>query len=181
MAKASTASKPAATAQAASTTTNESKAQVSTVVDGLDLAKLTPAQLSALQKQLKEKSKVVLGKKDERFAIIDRMLAEKKDGQFVNTTRNILDALLAYNLVDTTPEDYDQIEIKKIQARKQHLEKKTDEKAQLVYPVGTFGYKASEGGAFQLGAVRIVKWLNTPENIKTLTPDDKASIIAALK
>lgn len=179
---------PAATKPAAATTTAK---ETKTVDTGIDLSKLTPEQLAALQKQLKAKKKETSGRKDERFAIIDTMLQEKvvkgeeKDGQkageFKHTTRDILNKLVENDLVDKTVDKYDQVEIKKIQARKQFLEKKTDEKGKLVSPENTFGYRPSAGAGFSLTPVRISEWFTDAERVKSLTAEQRSKILTALK
>ena len=149
---------------------------------GVDISKLTPAQLAALQKQLKEKGKGFRENKDKRFELIDGMLQEKDaDGSFKNSTRDILNKLVEGKLVDTTVPDYDKVEIKKIQARKQFLEKKTDEAGKLVHPAGTLGYKPSEFSGFTISNTKVAQWFNEPKHVATLTADERKSILAALK
>ena len=154
------------------------------VANAIDLSKLTPEQLASLQKQLKAKKKEKSSKKDERFLIIDTMLAEKEEGsetEFRHTTRDILNTLVKNDLVDTTEPDFDTVEIKKIQARKQFLEKKTDEKGEPVHPKNSFGYKASGGGFAVLTASRIATWFTVPANVAQLTPTQVTSILSVLK
>jgi hypothetical protein len=159
---ATTVAAPASAGEAASTITKPI----------VDINSLTPAQLAALQKQLKERKKETAGKSEERFAIVDKMLQEKdKDKNFVNTTRDICNALKTANLVDTTIPGWDTVEIKKIQARKQFLEKKTDEKGKLVYPEGTFGYKPAEGGTFAMSPVKVTTWFQNKDNVAKLDAD----------
>lgn len=147
----------------------------------LDITKLTPAQIRGLQKQLKEKSKEFSGKKDERFALIDEKLKEKDaDGNFKNTTRDIVVAMVDAKLVDTTDPDYDTREIKKIQARKQGLEKKTDKAGALVHPPGTFGYKKSEHMGFGPRPDSVVKFFDDPDSVAKLSGEQREKIIAAL-
>jgi hypothetical protein len=148
---------------------------------GVDLSKLTPEQLKAIQKQLKEARKETTGKKDERFLIIDTMLKEKDEdgGGFRHTTREIANKLAENNLVDKTDPDWAKNEIKKIQARKQFLEKSRDKAGALVHPEGTFGYKAS--GGFGLTSVGVTAWFNNAENVAKLSPADKAVIAKSLK
>jgi hypothetical protein len=132
----------------------ETKEQVQVI----DLANLSASQLKELREQLKEKSKESVSVRKERFEIIDSMLQVKDGDEFVHTTREIADALNDANLADTSKgEDWYKEEIKKIQARKQFLEKKTDEKANLVYEAGTFGYKrtATGGGGKGLSASKV--------------------------
>lgn len=149
---------------------------------GLDLSKLTPEQLQSLQKQLKERKQNTTGKTKERFLIIDTMLAEKSaDGkEFKWTTRDIANKLAENNLVDQTVPKWDQIEIKKIQARKQHLEKLTDEAGKLVHGTGKFGYKASAGAGFAMTPVSMTNWFSNADNVKKLTGDQRNAILAAL-
>jgi hypothetical protein len=148
---------------------------------GIDISKLTPEQLQALQKQMKAKGKELRGKKDERFSIIDTMLKEKdSSGEFKHTTRDIMNALDAKGLVNRTVDKWDQVEIKKIQARKQFLEKATDEKGKLVHPEGTFGYKASAALGF-VSATSVEKFFTDPAKVKTLTDAQRKVILAALE
>lgn len=148
---------------------------------GIDLASLTPEQLQALQKQLKAKSKEQRGKHKERFAIIDTMLTEKdEEGNFKHTTRDILNTLVQENLVNQSAEKWDQVEIKKIQARKQFLEKSRDKAGELIHPPGTYGYKASLLMGFGATAVTVEKFFESEEKVKTLTSGQREKILAAL-
>ena len=149
--------------------------------EAIDISKLTPEQLASLQKQLKAKKAESSGNSKERFVIIDGMLQQKDEsGGFKFTTRDIMNALVKENLITTNGSEDEQNEIKKIQARKQFLEKKRDEKGQLVYPEGTFGYKTSALAGFKLGATKVTEWF-TPENVATLTPAQKDTILRAVK
>jgi urease gamma subunit len=174
--------KPGKSAPAAAATKAPQATPTPTPAGGIDLAKLTPEQLASLQKQLKEKKNEKKGRKDERFAIIDTMLKEKEeDGKsFKHTTRDILNVLEKEDLIDTTPEDYDKIEIKKIQARKQHLEKLTDEKGALVHPKNSFGYKVSAGFGFVVTAAKVEEFFKDAEKVKTLTAGQREVIAEAL-
>lgn len=157
----------------------------------IDLSKLTPEQLAALQKQLKLKKKETAGDTTERFNIIDALLKEKvvkgdekageKAGEFKYTTRDILNRLVDNNLIaDKSDPKWDQIEIKKIQARKQFLEKKRKKDGTLEHPEGTFGYRVSAGQGFSLTPVRIEAWFQNADNLKGLTLAQKASIAKAI-
>lgn len=162
----------------------KSKTEGSETSETLDISKLTPAQLAQLQKQLKEKKKAATGGKEgsvERFKIIDTMLQEKKDGEFIYTTRDIANSLVSNNLVDTTDSDHITREIKKIQARKQFLEKKRNEKGELVHPENTFGYKASDHVGFALGPDRVTKFFVEEDGASKLSPEQKKKILAQLK
>ena len=159
----------------------ETKTSEGAASEGLDLSKLTPEQLQSLQKQLKERKANTTGKTKERFLIIDTMLAEKDDKEgFKWTTRDIINKLAENNLVDQTVPKWDQIEIKKVQARKQHLEKLTDEKGKLVHPEGKFGYKASAGVGFAMTPVTVSNWFAKAENVAKLTGDQRNAIVKAL-
>ncbi len=153
----------------------------------IDLTKLSSAQLKALKDQLKEKSKEVVSERKQRFEVIDRMLQEKdEDGNFVHTTREIAEALAEARLTDTSAEDWHSEEIKKIQARKQFLEKKTDEKGELVYPEGTFGYKKSATGGGGLGfsaskvKIETILAFFKSDRVSELSEEQKAEIVAKL-
>jgi hypothetical protein len=172
----------------AATPPSDAKTPVNT---GIDITKLTPEQLAALQKQIKEKKKAASGDSTERFKIIDSMLATKvttenqKDGEvlgeFKYTTRDIFNKLDENNLVDKTVPKYDQNEIKKIQARKQALEKKRNEKGELVHPEDSFGYRKSEGFGFAVTPVKLVEFFKDAAKVKTLTAADRAVVLNALK
>jgi len=146
----------------------------------IDISKLTPEQLAQLQKQLKATKKASNANSEERFKIIETMLAEKDEaGQFKHTTRDILNVLQKEKLVVTNCADDEQEEIKKIQARKQFLEKKRDEKGELVHEPGTFGYKPSSFLGFKMTPQKIADWF-TAENVKTLSAAQVDRITNAL-
>ena len=146
----------------------------------IDLTRLTPEQIASLNKQLKERNKENRGKSKERFVIIDGMLEEKNDaGEFHWTTRDIYNKLVENNLAGTDEGD-DTLEIKKIQARKQFLEKSTDEKGKLVYPAGSFGYKKTEFKGFQLGKVTVLKFFKDDKKVATLTQDERNIIMESI-
>lgn len=147
----------------------------------LDITKLTPAQLAQLQAQLKAKSKVVGSKKELRFGTIDKMLKEKDEaGGFRHTTREIFNALVAADCVDTTLPDHGKVEIKKIQARKQFLEKRTNEKGELIDPKGTYGYKASEAAGFTVTPAKVVLFFQDADQVALLTGEQRAAVLEAL-
>lgn len=168
-------------------------------VEVLDITKLTPKQLAELQKQLKEHKAEVKSQRDERNTIIVDMLQEKDgDGNFANTTRDIAFALTKAGLTefltvdnfeDESMKDEVEKEIRKVQAKKQHLEKLTDEKGELVYEEGTFGYKRSDrmggggaGGALAGSKVKpdtVVAFFEAGR-VGELTKEQKAIIAKAL-
>lgn len=158
------------------------KASTAPADTGIDLSKLTPEQLRALQKQLKSnKSPALAEHKDERFNIIDTMLKEKnEDGSFKWTTRQIFERLEENDLTDKADADSGKNEIKKIQARKQFLEKKRDKQGNLVYTPNTFGYKPAEGGFGALRVDTVTNWFSNVDNVNKLTPDQKKAIAVAL-
>jgi len=160
-----------------STESDQKTKAVAPIQGGVDISKLTPEQLLNLQKQLKARKAEKGGDKKERFALIDSMLQEKDEtsGEFKYTTRDILNNLRKQNLSDPASEDSE--EIKKIQARKQHLEKKTDEKGQLVHAAGTFGYKQASTG-FIMTPERIANWF-TAENVAKLSAAQKQAVAKA--
>lgn len=162
-----------------STPANPAKKEATApLAGGVDISSLTPEQLVNLQKQLKERKKGSKADKVERFTVIDGMLKDKDEkGEFRWTTRDIMNRLRENKLADETSSDSD--EIKKIQARKQHLEKKTDEKGKLVYAAGTFGYKTSSSG-FMLTPEKIASWFTT-DNVAKLSATAKQTIAAAVK
>jgi hypothetical protein len=155
-------------------------ASAASTVEAIDISKLTPEQLASLQKQLKATKKVTNEKSKERFTIIDAMLVEKDEaGAFKHTTRDILNVLQSEKLVVTNCAEDEQNEIKKIQARKQFLEKRRDEKGELISPEGTYGYKASSAMGFKLSGQKVTDWF-TPENVATLTEAQSSAILKAL-
>lgn len=155
------------TKKAASTEANTETGTTATkpAENVLDVTQLTPAQLKALQKQLSEHKAAASSNREERNNVIYEMITEKdENGEFVNTTRDIAKTLADNGLCEfLTSENFDsedmkeevQKEIRKIQARKQLLEKKTDEKGELVYPEGTFGYKSGGVGNSTLSASKV--------------------------
>lgn len=147
----------------------------------IDISKLTPEQLASLQKQLKATKKAANSNNEERFKLMETMLREKDDEDgFIHTTRDILNALIAEKLVVATTTHDQQEEIKKIQARKQFLSKKRDEKGELVYPENTFGYKPSGLFGFKMNYEKMIEWLTIPENLATLTDEQKDNLTNAI-
>jgi hypothetical protein len=145
----------------------------------IDITKLTPAQLAQVADQLKAKRKLDAGDVKARWAIIDRMLAEKDGDAFKHTTADILTELQTAKIVRTDLTKDDRAEwLKKIQTRKQHLEKLTDESGKLVHAKGTLGYRPSAGG-FTMTPDRVVDYII--EHGDKLSPADKAAILKALK
>jgi len=148
----------------------------------INLDELSPEQLQALQKQMKARKQEVNSKRGERFGIIDGMLVERDaENNFIHTTRDILNKLAENGLVDQTPEKWDQNEIKKIQARKQFLEKSTGKDGKLVHPEGTFGYKQSAGMGFVITPTRVETFFDDKDKVKQLTADQRRKILKALK
>lgn len=163
----------------------------------VDINSLSPEQLARLQKQLAERRTANKSKLNERYEIIDAMLQEKDDdGNFVYTTRDIVLRLAQNNLCEfLSPEDIDtekeerEKEIRKIQSRKQRLEKLTDKKGELVHKPGTFGYKKSEhvgggGSGSGIGSKSVKKativTFFTSGRASELSDEDRQVIIAAL-
>jgi hypothetical protein len=152
----------------------------------LDISKLSAEQLKQLKAQLNAQRKTVNDKRGGRYAITDAMLKEKdENGGFKHTTGDILAALQAKSDetgVPTTLTKDERAEwLKKIQTRKQYLEKLTDEAGNLVHAEGTFGYKPSAGGFTALTPDRVVDWLLDDANVEKLTPADRKAILKALK
>lgn len=150
----------------------------------IDITKLTPAQLAEVQKQLAAQRAADKPQREKRYAIIDKMLQEKDGDAFKHTTADILGALQTAKLVSADLNKHDRGEwLKKIQTRKQHLEKLVHadgpNKGQLVYAKGTLGYKPSAGGIGALTADRVIDWLI--EHSAELSKADKDGIIKALK
>lgn len=155
----------------------------------VDITKLTKDQLAALRKQLDE---IAAMKRDSRklwHNTVKDMLTDKdEDGKFRNTTQDIWallhkDGLEEHDPVTTTDQKERDRVLKKIQAFKQKLEKETDESGNLVYPEGTFGYKATATALTprQYKAENVVAWFKNPENVNSLTSEDVAEIVESLK
>jgi hypothetical protein len=140
----------------------------------INVSDLTPAQLKAIKAQLKAQAKANGAQLEERRTIIDAMLQEQDDTGFKHTTADILAALQEAQLVETTLAKEDRAEwLKKIQTRKQDLEKKPEY-------AGKVGYKAS-GHGFTLTPDRIVDWLMDEVNAAKLTAADRKAIIKAMQ
>jgi hypothetical protein len=104
----------------------------------ITLAQLTPEQLVALKTELKTQKKAKSSNRGTWVFTVDKCLQEKElDGTFKNTTADILQALQIAKVWDGNERE---VELKKVQTRKQQLVKK-DEANKLIY-----GYKASEHG-----------------------------------
>lgn len=184
------------TAKADTTTDSQVEAPKATKSEAapIDVTQLTPAQLKALQKQLSEHKAVASSHREERNNVIYEMTTEKdEDGNFVNSTQDIAKVLCDNGLCEfLTTENFGsedmkeevQKEVRKIQARKQLLEKKTDEKGELVYPEGTFGYKSAGGGNSNLSASKIkvatVLGFFTTGRATELTDEQKTQVIEAI-
>lgn len=127
----------------------------------IDINTLDAATLVALQKQLKALAKAKSGDRAKRNEIIDTMIATRAtegDG-FEFTTREIATRLSEAGVgIDASllgdKEEMAQ-EIRRIQARKQLLEKATDKKGELVHPKGSFGYRSSGGVGAGLAATKV--------------------------
>jgi hypothetical protein len=147
-----------------------------------DLASLTPAQLATLQHQLHDKTKADRGDRTQWNTLVDSMLQEKVDGSFAHTTGDILAALQAKGVTKPTPEKEGYAtEIKRIQTRKQLLEKQRDKAGHLLKPEGTYGYKASANSFGPMNKAKILAWLAVAANIETLTPAEATVITASVK
>jgi hypothetical protein len=104
----------------------------------ITLAQLTPEQLLALKGQLKAEKKAKSSNRVGWVATVDKCLQEKElDGTFKNTTADILEALQIAKVWNGQERE---VELKKVQTRKQLLVKK-DQANKLKY-----GYKTSEHG-----------------------------------
>jgi crotonobetainyl-CoA:carnitine CoA-transferase CaiB-like acyl-CoA transferase len=134
----------------------------------IDIATLTPEQLAAITKQLRDSKRAKSGDPKKRNPIVDKLLQEKDGTEFKHTTADILAALQAANVVAATltPEER-AAELKKVQTRKQLLVKKPENK-------GKYGYKQSANG-FSVTLARVLEWLKTasPQDRKTVNTSSK--------
>lgn len=145
----------------------------------LDISKLTPAQIQALQKQLKLERKAQLGDHSQWVTIVDAMLHETDGDGFKWTTADILAAVQAKAIVSTTLDaEQRNMQIKRIQTRKQLLEKKKDDKGNAQHKVG---YKPSTNSFGPMDATKIVAWLSVPANQEAITVKQAEAIHAAIK
>lgn len=148
----------------------------------IDLSKLNDKEIMALRKQLLNANRMDKSELEKRNTVIDGMLQVKENGEFKWTTRDILNELIKSKVVKADISKADQGEwLKKIQTRKQLLEKQTNEDGSLKHKPGTFGYKFSGVFGNILTSDRIVDWMLDDDNVKKLSPADKAAILKALK
>ena len=116
----------------------------------IDLATLTPAQQSALRKQLAAALKASQPSTESRYAVIDPMLATKDGDSWKYTTADILAALQDKSVVAKELSSEDRAEwLKRIQTRKQHLVKKSP---------NAYGFKQSLAGVGVLTLERVQAW-----------------------
>lgn len=140
----------------------------------IDLAALTPAQIAQLAKQLKEQKKADAGDHDQWVKVVDAMLHESDANGFKHTTSDILAACQAKAIIPMTiSEDGRKAQIKRIQTRKQLLEKKPEHK-------GKVGYKVSSHSFGPLTKDKILDWFALPANVEALTPSEQAAIVKAM-
>ena len=136
-----------------------------TATPAIDITKLTTEQLAALRKALKANSSVTDHK--QWNTVVDAMLQGQDATGFKHTTGDILAAVVAKKLMPK-PMDKNQraMAIKRIQTRKQLLEKKVDETGKKLFKVG---YKPSENG-LTMGLDRVLAWLDVATN------EDRAAV-----
>jgi len=114
----------------------------------INLAELTQAQLTELKKQLKTAKKARSSTRGVWVETVDTALKAMDASGFVNTTADILAKLQVAGAWDGTERD---VELKKVQTRKQLLQKKPE-------LVGKVGYKVSATG-FVLTTDRVIAYL----------------------
>lgn len=145
---------------------------------GVDLAQLTPAQILQLTKQLREARKHDLGDHETWLTVVDPMLHETEGEGFRYTTSDILAAVQAKGVVPMQiSSDTRIMQIKRIQTRKQLLEKKRGEDGKPLHKVG---YKPSANSFGPLDAVKIVAWLDVPANLESVTVAQAEAIAKAI-
>lgn len=124
----------------------------------ISLDQLTPEQLAQLKTAMRADRKARMGDRKPWNAIVDVMLQEREGDGFKHTTADILAKLQAQKQESASLSTADRIiVIKKIQTRKQLLEKKRDESGKLLYQVG---YKPSANG-LMMSVDRILAYLKT--------------------
>lgn len=135
----------------------------------ISLSDLTPTQLKELHAQLKAQRKQSSGNRKEWQKTVDSMLQEREGDGFKHTTATILDTLISKNLVPASAER--KAEIKKIQTRKQLLEKKLDKDGKPLFSVG---YKPSATAFGPMSVEKVLTW------ILTASKDDIARIASVV-
>lgn len=147
----------------------------------IDLSGLNTEQLKALRSDLLKLNKTDKSALEKRNSIIDSMLQVKDaDGSFKHTTMDIVAKLQEAKIVPTTLAKGDRQEwLKRVQTRKQLLERQTNEDGTLKHKPGTFGYKSSGTFGNILTAERVTDWII--ENAEQLSATEKAAIIKSLK
>lgn len=147
----------------------------------VDISTLTSEQLKALRSSLLKLNKTDKSVLDKRNSIIDSMLQVKDaDGSFKWTTTDIVAKLQEAKVVPATILKGDRQEwLKKVQTRKQLLERQTNEDGTLKHKPGTFGYKSSGTFGNVLTAERVTDWII--ENSETLSATEKAAILKSLR
>lgn len=143
----------------------------------IDLNALTPEQLLKLTKQLAERRKADKGDHKQWVIIVDAMLRERDGEGFKYTTSDILAATVAKGIVPASADR--PIQLKRIQTRKQLLEKQRDDKGNLVNE-GKVGYKASANSFGVLDGAKIVAWLSVTANTELLTVAQATAISNAV-
>jgi hypothetical protein len=142
-----------------------------------DLASLTAEQLAKLTKQLAEKRKADRGDHESWKTIVDTMLKEREGDGFKHTTSDILAAVQAKAIVPTTCDRPAQL--KRIQTRKQQLERMRDDKGNLIWD-GKVGYKQSANSFGPMDGAKVVAWLSVPANVELLTVAQADAITKAV-
>lgn len=158
-------------------TTPAAKAQPTTPT--VDLALLTTEQITKLQAQLKAAQKADRGDHKVWVEIVDAMLKERDGEGFKHTTSDILSALQAKAVVSSTiNDDSRKMHLKRIQTRKQLLEKQTD-KAGNAPLKGKVGYKPSTNAFGPLNCDKVIIWLESnPEAITVAQAESITKLIA---
>jgi len=129
------------------------KKNQNTTASLIKLENLTAEQLASLHGQISAKRKLVRAGSGSRNAVIDPMLHETNDLGHVHTTADIVVALQAKSLLPKELSKTDHaVEIKKIQTRKQLLQRKGDT---------SVGYRASATGFGPLTVERVLTWLES--------------------
>lgn len=165
--------------KAAIVTTASVPATQTTAAAAVDLSTLTPEALLALQKQLKALKKADAIDHDKWKAVVDELLHEKEGDGFKWTTSDILAAVQAKGVVKATLTVQERQEhIKRIQTRKQVLEKQRDDKGNLVHSVG---YKQSANSFGPLDITKILAWMANPANMETVSVKQAEAIHGFIK
>lgn len=129
-------------------------------MNAITLDQLTPEQIAALSKQMKQATTAKRKSAGNRWAVVDPMLKSKDANGFKHTTADIVAELQSKALLPKDLNAADRAEaLKMVQTRKQKLAKLRDKDGKLVHAEGSIGFKQSANGLV-LTVERCIEFLN---------------------